>query len=94
MVPIEVPPNRFLQSQEKPDLWGNDLIRGGTSMGNIWHGRSDRARRRDSDRGADVEPILALAEYFGARFNDSAIFENGYRIEIEELANGLRRARR
>src|SRR6266481_3026334 len=36
---------------------------------------------------AKYDPILALAEYFGARIKRfPRTFENGYQIEIEELA--------
>src|SRR5258708_39598308 len=66
-------------------------ISGGTSMAN------HLAMAAALEHGDEVlieeptyEPILALAEYFGAqikRFPRS--FENGYRIEVEELAKQI-----
>jgi len=63
-------------------------ISGGTSMAN------HLAMAAALEHGDEVlieeptyEPILALAEYFGARIKRfPRTFENGYQIEIEELA--------
>src|SRR6266481_6104147 len=76
-------------SQVSPD--SVVTISGGTSMAN------HLAMAAAIEHGDEIlieeptyEPILALAEYFGAkvkRFPRS--FENGYRIEIEELAKRI-----
>src|SRR5260221_2031383 len=66
-------------------------ISGGTSMAN------HLAMAAALEHGDEVlieeptyEPILALAEYFGARIKRfPRTFENGYRIEIEELAKQI-----
>src|SRR5882762_615342 len=66
-------------------------ISGGTSMAN------HLAMAAALEHGDEVlieeptyEPILALAEYFGARVKRfPRSFENGYRIEIEELAKRI-----
>src|SRR6267378_4362572 len=66
-------------------------ISGGTSMAN------HLAMAAALEHGDEVlieeptyEPILALAEYLGARIKRfPRTFENGYRIEIEELANQI-----
>src|SRR6266853_2250018 len=66
-------------------------ISGGTSMAN------HLAMAAALEHGDEVlieeptyEPILALAEYFGAKLKRfPRTFENGYRIEIEELAKQI-----
>src|SRR5882672_7905315 len=66
-------------------------ISGGTSMAN------HLAMAAALEHGDEVlieeptyEPILALAEYFGAKVKRfPRTFENGYRIEIEELAKQI-----
>src|SRR6267154_3127205 len=66
-------------------------ISGGTSMAN------HLAMAAALEHGDEVlieeptyEPILALAEYFGARIKRfPRTFENGYRIEIEELTKRI-----
>jgi aspartate/methionine/tyrosine aminotransferase len=66
-------------------------ISGGTSMAN------HLAMAAALEHGDEVlieeptyEPILALAEYFGARIKRfPRTFENGYRIEIDELAKQI-----
>src|SRR3979490_1305082 len=66
-------------------------ISGGTSMAN------HLAMAAAIEHGDEVlieeptyEPILALAEYFGARIKRfPRSFENAYRIEIEELAKQI-----
>src|SRR5712671_5986105 len=66
-------------------------ISGGTSMAN------HLAMAAALEHGDEVlieeptyEPILALAEYFGAKLKRfPRTFENGYRIEIEELAKEI-----
>jgi aspartate/methionine/tyrosine aminotransferase len=66
-------------------------ISGGTSMAN------HLAMAAALEHGDEIlieeptyEPMLALAEYFGAKIKRfPRPFENGYRIEIEELANRI-----
>ena len=66
-------------------------ISGGTSMAN------HLAMAATLEHGDEVlieeptyEPILALTEYFGAQIKRfSRSFENGYRIEVEELAKQI-----
>lgn len=71
-------------------------ISGGTSMAN------HLAMAATLEHGDEVlieeptyEPILALTEYFGAQIKRfPRFFENGYRIEVEELAKQISRRTR